>query len=254
MDAHNQRHPRQGAPPVLGSRLTLPQDHPFWNEHRPGDRWNCKCSLEATDDPVRGKHVIDDGDQPEPDRGLDNNPGKDARLFSDTHPFMPNSCAACTLPGKKGSFINHLTGFSNAGKKDCYNCLRPDQLIQKARNNNEGARAVRKWAKENIQGATVKHSVFKNEILISGGSIREFTNQPHKWFFEKNDLLKNLQNVFNSAIYMGLKKYDAKVSHIFEIELMGEKSYIIVNEYKGSKPTLYSISDSDKVLIGIEKP
>ena len=33
-------------------KLTLPVDDPFWNEHHPGDRWNCKCSLEATDDPV----------------------------------------------------------------------------------------------------------------------------------------------------------------------------------------------------------
>lgn len=71
--------------------LTLPQDHPFWKRHRPGDRWNCKCSLEATDDPVRGKHVIDDDDQPEPDKGLNNNPGKDARLFSDTHPYIENA-------------------------------------------------------------------------------------------------------------------------------------------------------------------
>ncbi|AVM53621.1 hypothetical protein C4H11_12410 [Bacteroides zoogleoformans] len=31
--------------------LTLPVEHPFWNAHRPGDRWNCHCSLEATDDP-----------------------------------------------------------------------------------------------------------------------------------------------------------------------------------------------------------
>ena len=25
-------------------------DDPFWSAHRPGDRWNCKCSLEATDE------------------------------------------------------------------------------------------------------------------------------------------------------------------------------------------------------------
>ena len=33
-------------------RLTLPVNHPFWQEHRPGDRWNCKCSLQQTDEPV----------------------------------------------------------------------------------------------------------------------------------------------------------------------------------------------------------
>ena len=73
------------------AKLTLPQDHPFWNEHRPGDRWNCKCYLEATDDPVRGSHLIEEKDQPKPNRGLDNNPGQDRKLFSDTHPYIKNA-------------------------------------------------------------------------------------------------------------------------------------------------------------------
>ena len=70
------------------ARLTLPQNHPFWSEHRPGDRWNCKCSLEATDDSVHGAHVIEDSNQPKPDKGLDNNPGEDGMLFSFSHPFF----------------------------------------------------------------------------------------------------------------------------------------------------------------------
>jgi len=112
------------------AKLTLPQDHPFWEQHKPGDRWNCKCSLEATDDPVHGAHVIDDSDQPSPDRGLDNNPGTDAQLFSDTHPYNPPSCAACTLPGKKRLLTNRFSGFFNLAK-DCYNCSRPNELISK---------------------------------------------------------------------------------------------------------------------------
>jgi len=122
-------------------------------------------------------------------------------------------------------------------------------------NKTRGAKATRKWAKENIQGTTINHSQFDQEIHISGGGIREFTNQPHKYFFEKNELLKDLQGVFNaeSTIYRGVKKFDRKMSYIFEIELMCEKSYLIVNQYVGSKPLLYSISDSENVLIGIEK-
>ena len=41
-------------------KLTRPIDDPFWNKHRPGDRWNCKCSLEATDEPPTD--IPDDAD------------------------------------------------------------------------------------------------------------------------------------------------------------------------------------------------
>ena len=62
-----------------------PVDDPFWNGHRPGDRWNCKCTLSSTDEqptPVPGS-----GPDNRPQPGLENNPGKDAKLFSDSHPY-----------------------------------------------------------------------------------------------------------------------------------------------------------------------
>jgi len=63
-----------------------PVDDPFWNEHKPGDRWNCKCTLSSTDEeptPVPGSGP---GNKPQP--GLENNPGRDARLFSNSHPYQ----------------------------------------------------------------------------------------------------------------------------------------------------------------------
>lgn len=62
-----------------------PIDDPFWNSHRPGDRWNCKCDLTSTDEePTR---IPDNIPGNEPNPGLENNPGKDAKLFSDNHPY-----------------------------------------------------------------------------------------------------------------------------------------------------------------------
>jgi hypothetical protein len=83
--------------------LTLPQDHPFWKKHRPGDRWNCKCSLEATDNPVQGLHLIEEENYT-PDKGLDNNPGEDGKLFSDTHPYIEHA-----NKGAKKAVENFLT-------------------------------------------------------------------------------------------------------------------------------------------------
>lgn len=79
-----------------------PIDDPFWNEHRPGDRWNCKCDLSSTDDPVTEIPGFTRKDNPHP--GLDNNPGKDGKLFSDTHPYIANA-----YPGAKKA-VERLMG------------------------------------------------------------------------------------------------------------------------------------------------
>src|SRR5574344_1737562 len=40
-------------------KLTLPINHPFWEKHHPGDRWNCKCTLQQTDEPVNDEVIKD---------------------------------------------------------------------------------------------------------------------------------------------------------------------------------------------------
>ena len=66
-----------------------PVDDPFWNEHRPGDRWNCKCTLSSTDEAPTA--VPGSGPDNKPQPGLENNPGKDAKLFSDKHPYQKDA-------------------------------------------------------------------------------------------------------------------------------------------------------------------
>lgn len=102
-------------------KLTLPVSDPFWNEHHPGDRWNCKCSLEQTDDPATPELKAEfAGEAPQP--GLTNNPGKDGHTFSQDHPYFPKSCASCGFY-KKASIKNRLLpAFLNIRAKDCYNC------------------------------------------------------------------------------------------------------------------------------------
>ena len=107
--------------------LTLPVDDPFWNQHHPGDRWNCKCSLEATDDPV----VRLPGMEPEPpQRGLENNPGKDGHTFNDTHPYFPSQCNQCPF---NAGFKAKLATFFTGAKKDCYHCSKVDHAISDAK-------------------------------------------------------------------------------------------------------------------------
>ncbi len=74
------------------AKLTLPINHPFWKEHHPGDRWNCKCTLAQTDEPVND-YVIKDFYPVAPQPGLDNNPGVDGKLFSNSHPYITEGYA-----------------------------------------------------------------------------------------------------------------------------------------------------------------
>ena len=101
-------------------KLTLPIDHPFWKRHRPGDRWNCKCMLEQTDEPANPE-VLDGIEDTPPQRGLENNPGKDGHTFSDNHPYYPGKCSQCFAYRNSG-IKNSLIGIFKNRAKDCYNC------------------------------------------------------------------------------------------------------------------------------------
>lgn len=95
-----------------------PIDDKFWNEHRPGDRWNCKCSLSSTDESVTP--VPDNNEVSQPQPGLSGNPGITGKTFSDDHPYFPKSCKDCDFyrPGLK----DRLKGFFTNRVKDCYDC------------------------------------------------------------------------------------------------------------------------------------
>lgn len=72
------------------NRLTLPVGDKFWDKHHPGDHWNCKCSLEQTDEPANPdvlSHIPDVKAQ----KGLAANPGKTGEMFDDSHPYIADA-------------------------------------------------------------------------------------------------------------------------------------------------------------------
>lgn len=109
----------------------LPIDHPFWDRHRPGDRWNCKCDLTSTDEPATPvPATVPDGspsgNNPQP--GLKDNPGKTAEVFSDDHPYYPTDCRHCAFykPGPKARLQNI---FRAQTKENCNHCPYIDGCI-----------------------------------------------------------------------------------------------------------------------------
>ena len=71
---------------VLLYGLVLPITDTFWDEHYPGDLWNCKCGITNTDEEAWKEIPAIDGGM-KPQAGLDSNPGKTGELFTRTHPY-----------------------------------------------------------------------------------------------------------------------------------------------------------------------
>lgn len=227
--------------------LTLPVGHPFWNAHRPGDRWNCHCSLEATDDaPTPGHEIPKTTPQNKPAPGLDNNPGTDAKLFSDTHPYVAHAYKGAKKAVEK--FIKEKF---------------PDKASVKVEPKHDEPKSYAARTKEIKKAAApLKEEIFvnkrfKKDIRITGRGIKEWLNQPHEHYAHKNELLLRMGDVMKKAKYMGYgnDKHDPSVkAHLFEVKILGDKSWIIVRELKPGRVEIYSISDSPRILDIIEKP
>lgn len=60
----------------------IPIDHPFWNKYYPPNDWNCRCSVQPTDDPVKMPPGV-----PEVPEMFQVNAGKTAQIFDLSHPY-----------------------------------------------------------------------------------------------------------------------------------------------------------------------
>ena len=65
-----------------------PIDDPFWNTNYPGNLWNCKCGIKSTSE---GAAPAKKHDHSKPSPGLNENPGKTGKMFTDSHPYIKNA-------------------------------------------------------------------------------------------------------------------------------------------------------------------
>ena len=209
-------------------------DDPFWSKHRPGDRWNCKCDLEATDEePTANPPEGGEADRPSP--GLDNNPAKDARLFSDSHPYIKNGYEGAREAVER--LITEQTIFGNGY------VFKEDIKRQRAE--------IREWAKENLIGKQMSVPGLDMPISFTSTGIKEALNQPHKYLLEKNEAVRYIKSLLEKGNYV---RFDPDVKdnqmvkgyHYYKIEINNEPSYVVIRELKTGELMFYSIVEKIK--------
>lgn len=217
---------------------TLPPSDPFWSLYLPPNGWNCRCTAVQVrkgkyplSDPdlsmLRGNNCTDAAKQ----QIFRFNPGKELKLFPPKHPYYK-------APDAAKQVIEQL------------NEEQQRQYFARRR------REIREYMADHLNEPLVNPD-FSRPVALSGKSVKEFLNQPHKHYREKNELLLDIKQVFMSASYLGINpNYKAPglvASHIFGIELCGENSWLIVREYSDGTIKLYSCSDNTIIATNLIK-
>ena len=221
----------------------LSVDHPFWDSHRPGDRWNCKCSLEATDEPCTPVPDADSDPQNRPAPGLDNNPGRDGRLFGDSHPYIAHA-----YPGAREAVSRFMR-------------QRSEQREEQAKETSERIRKRRKELQrkaEAMRSSLLHNKGIKGDIRLTKRGIKEWLNQPFGNYEEKNESITDIKNIIKEAKYIGWVPCHKenpmfRKSHLFETDAIGETAWIVVKEDVTGSLYLYGISDNAGVTEGVKK-
>lgn len=184
--------PNPGADHRVFWGTVLPVDDPFWDEHKPGDRWNCKCELRQTDKQSTPAPVSDGRSDPAP--GLESNPSKAEEVFSDNHPYYPDNCLTCPFAGNKLMALAH----DLAQGKHCNRCGRVNKCIE---------RSERRIAKKE-----------RLETLTPETNHREFKSAQREMIAElrhRGEIERESRKLYTGHLFFGRREFKRIKEHCF---------------------------------------
>ncbi len=225
--------------------VTLPPSNDFWRYYYPPNGWNCRCTAVQV---LKGKYPTSDDKQAiqAGDRMTDTpkkrifrfNPGIDGQLFPPKHPYYKLSREAA---GQVKKAVKALQ--ETAPEPDTDTGVDLVRLRQRRKE-------IKQEAKRLVNQDFFNEG-FGKTLTITNTNIDEWINQPHKFIEAKNEMLLEIGDVIRNATYIGAgpDKHAADITaHFFEIELKGEKSWIIAREFSNGKCHIHSISDNESIL------
>lgn len=90
------------------------------------------------------------------------------------------------------------------------------------------------------------------KIKITATGIKEYLNQPHEQYFEKNELVRNLPDLIQQSEYKGAVLYHKDndyftYSHLFAVKISNRTSHLIAREDRNGVIIFHSISDDPDI-------
>lgn len=192
------------------------KDDDFWKRHQPGTEWGCMCDIEECDDEPKEPKDYSRKKEPKVPKGLDGNPSVTGEIFTDK--------------------VGYIRKADDSVEKLALKIVRKDNSI---------------WAKENLKSC--KHPEVSKEIVFSSNGIDEYLNQNHDNYYIKNEAIRRMPQIIEKSEFKGITNYKGRISYIFETQISGKVNYLIANLQDDGVLRFYSISESEKVLIGIKK-
>lgn len=216
--------------------LVKPINDPFWQQHYPGNIWNCKCGITNTDVPPT-KQVLTPDYSPAP--GLDKNPAG-GELFTRSHPYYTNAYPGAKEAAEKAVAqtkneieLRILKTFNNGGSVSVY-----QYMIDPKQKDYTQLRRICEWFAENTGAKTVilpkphpKSAAYREIFGILSGTKYEskspdllIDDKFYEFESHKSDKPKQaLRNMLNR----GLKQSDRVIIDFIEIG----KHYLLRNIY-----------------------
>jgi hypothetical protein len=110
---------------------------------------------------------------------------------------------------------------------------------------------LRSWAKEYLSDKSVYLPELGGNVHFTNTGIKEYLNQPHKHYYEKNELIKNIELLISEARYDSdapdMKGNTNSHYYYFKTKVAGDDSYFVIKYTKhNNQYSLYSMVDEIK--------